>query len=384
MRRRREYDAEGATSSASRSPRPPRCWPSTTWTSPARCARSTSSWSSPRTRPRPRAARCSTTSGDITELLDRRRGPAHRPRAAPRAARGDPGDPHRLVADRRGPPRAAARRGRGAPQPVRLRVGALRRGARACWRSSSGRSRRRRRATAPVLEFASWPGGDMDGHPEVGADTVTRTIELHRRAALRMLRDRVARLARRFSHSERHVRRQRRAGARRWRATTRRCPRRPRPAAPAPASGSRCGPSWGSSSAGSINMLDGGGRARLRRAGRAACRPRARRRLAWAPSTSPTARCGDCCGRSTIFGFHLAGAGPAPERQRGATRRSGRCCRATRARRRTSASGCWRRRSRPGGPGCGGARGARRASWSPCWTPRRWPRRPMAAEVVRA
>jgi phosphoenolpyruvate carboxylase len=57
----------------------------------------------------------------------------------------------------------------------------------------------------PVLEFASWPGGDMDGHPEVGAATVTRTIELHRRAAIRMLRDRTARLARRFSHSERRV-----------------------------------------------------------------------------------------------------------------------------------------------------------------------------------
>jgi phosphoenolpyruvate carboxylase len=57
----------------------------------------------------------------------------------------------------------------------------------------------------PVLEFASWPGGDMDGHPEVGADTVTRTIELHRRAALRMLRARVGRLAKRFSHSERHI-----------------------------------------------------------------------------------------------------------------------------------------------------------------------------------
>ncbi|MES1192838.1 MAG: phosphoenolpyruvate carboxylase, partial [Solirubrobacterales bacterium] len=57
----------------------------------------------------------------------------------------------------------------------------------------------------PVLEFASWPGGDMDGHPEVGAATVTRTIELHRRAAIRMLRDRVAQLARRFSHSERRV-----------------------------------------------------------------------------------------------------------------------------------------------------------------------------------
>ncbi len=57
----------------------------------------------------------------------------------------------------------------------------------------------------PVLEFASWPGGDMDGHPEVGAATVTRTIELHRRAAIRLLRDRVALLARRFSHSERSV-----------------------------------------------------------------------------------------------------------------------------------------------------------------------------------
>jgi len=58
---------------------------------------------------------------------------------------------------------------------------------------------------APVLEFASWPGGDMDGHPEVGADTVTRTIELHRRAALGLLRRRVARLAGRFAHSERRL-----------------------------------------------------------------------------------------------------------------------------------------------------------------------------------
>jgi phosphoenolpyruvate carboxylase len=58
---------------------------------------------------------------------------------------------------------------------------------------------------APVLEFASWPGGDMDGHPEVGADTVGRTIELHRRAAIGLLRERVARLAGRFSHSERRL-----------------------------------------------------------------------------------------------------------------------------------------------------------------------------------
>lgn len=56
-----------------------------------------------------------------------------------------------------------------------------------------------------VLEFASWPGGDMDGHPEVGAETVMRTIELHRRSVLKLLRARVARLAQRFSHSERHI-----------------------------------------------------------------------------------------------------------------------------------------------------------------------------------
>jgi phosphoenolpyruvate carboxylase len=56
-----------------------------------------------------------------------------------------------------------------------------------------------------VLEYASWPGGDMDGHPEVGAETVMRTIELHRRSALKLLRARVARLAQRFSHSERHI-----------------------------------------------------------------------------------------------------------------------------------------------------------------------------------
>jgi len=60
-------------------------------------------------------------------------------------------------------------------------------------------------ASGPVLEFAAWPGGDMDGHPEVGAETVVRTIELQRRAAIELLRARVARLARRFSHSERRV-----------------------------------------------------------------------------------------------------------------------------------------------------------------------------------
>jgi phosphoenolpyruvate carboxylase len=54
----------------------------------------------------------------------------------------------------------------------------------------------------PVLWFATWPGGDMDGHPEVGAETLARTLDLHREAALRLLRERVRRLALRFSHSD--------------------------------------------------------------------------------------------------------------------------------------------------------------------------------------
>src|SRR5829696_6969027 len=45
------------------------------------------------------------------------------------------------------------------------------------------------------LAFGSWAGSDMDGHPEVGAETLARTLELHREAALRLLRDKVDRLA---------------------------------------------------------------------------------------------------------------------------------------------------------------------------------------------
>src|SRR3954462_12026911 len=53
----------------------------------------------------------------------------------------------------------------------------------------------------PVLSYGSWTGGDMDGHPEVGADTLARALQLHRETALRLLRLRVDRLARMFSHS---------------------------------------------------------------------------------------------------------------------------------------------------------------------------------------
>ena len=54
---------------------------------------------------------------------------------------------------------------------------------------------------APV-RFSSWAGGDMDGHPGVTAATYTATVDLHRRVAMRLLRDRVERLASRSSQGE--------------------------------------------------------------------------------------------------------------------------------------------------------------------------------------
>jgi phosphoenolpyruvate carboxylase len=54
---------------------------------------------------------------------------------------------------------------------------------------------------APV-RFSSWAGGDMDGHPGVTAATFSATIETHRRLAVRLLRDRVERLASRYSQTE--------------------------------------------------------------------------------------------------------------------------------------------------------------------------------------
>ena len=52
------------------------------------------------------------------------------------------------------------------------------------------------------LRFSSWAGGDMDGHPGVTAATYTATVDLHRRVAMRLLRDRVERLASRSSQGE--------------------------------------------------------------------------------------------------------------------------------------------------------------------------------------
>jgi phosphoenolpyruvate carboxylase len=57
----------------------------------------------------------------------------------------------------------------------------------------------------PAVAFGSWTGSDMDGHPEVGAETLARTLRLHRDTAVRLLRDRVRALARRYSHADRRV-----------------------------------------------------------------------------------------------------------------------------------------------------------------------------------
>src|SRR4051812_5906780 len=61
------------------------------------------------------------------------------------------------------------------------------------------------RLVQPVLSYGSWTGGDMDGHPEVGADTPASALQLHRVTALRLLRQRVDHLARVFSHSSLRV-----------------------------------------------------------------------------------------------------------------------------------------------------------------------------------
>src|SRR3954469_19951561 len=57
------------------------------------------------------------------------------------------------------------------------------------------------RLVQPVLSYGSWTGGDMDGHPEVGADTLASAFARHRAPGLRLLRGRVDALARSFSHS---------------------------------------------------------------------------------------------------------------------------------------------------------------------------------------
>jgi phosphoenolpyruvate carboxylase len=53
----------------------------------------------------------------------------------------------------------------------------------------------------PVLRFASWVGGDMDGNPNVGADTLRSAFERQRELLLERYRSESAELARRLSQS---------------------------------------------------------------------------------------------------------------------------------------------------------------------------------------
>ncbi|WP_026910594.1 phosphoenolpyruvate carboxylase [Patulibacter minatonensis] len=57
---------------------------------------------------------------------------------------------------------------------------------------------------API-RFGSWAGGDMDGNPNVGPDTITASLQRHRRTALRLLGERVDRLAVHFSQADDRV-----------------------------------------------------------------------------------------------------------------------------------------------------------------------------------
>ena len=50
----------------------------------------------------------------------------------------------------------------------------------------------RRTELPPLVTFGSWVGGDGDGNPNVGADTVLRTLELHRSVARRFYRNELA------------------------------------------------------------------------------------------------------------------------------------------------------------------------------------------------
>lgn len=57
----------------------------------------------------------------------------------------------------------------------------------------------------PVLRFGSWAGGDMDGNPNVGPQTIGETLARHRGTALRLLVRRVDALAVEFSQANQRL-----------------------------------------------------------------------------------------------------------------------------------------------------------------------------------
>ncbi len=57
----------------------------------------------------------------------------------------------------------------------------------------------------PILRFASWVGGDMDGNPNVNAETLLATLQRHRQIIIDLYLPEVRRLARRLSQSSSRV-----------------------------------------------------------------------------------------------------------------------------------------------------------------------------------
>ena len=53
----------------------------------------------------------------------------------------------------------------------------------------------------PLMQFGSWVGGDRDGHPFVTAEFTASTLQLHRQAALKMIKRQLYDLAAKLSFS---------------------------------------------------------------------------------------------------------------------------------------------------------------------------------------
>ena len=325
-----------------------------------------------------RRARCSTTRRDLMDLLDRLDDPRIG-RRAPARARGGPGDrsPIWWQTDevRRARPRVddEVRRNLFVFESTLFDavpevLGRGRAGVRHAGRGARGRVR--------VV------GGLGHGRPpEVGAETLARTLRLHRRTAVRLLRDACARwrgatrtpdgawsltpaLEASLARDERELpsapvlrRTHRRVGAAAGQARLRRAPAREHPRAPGREPGYADPRSCGATS---------------RSCARAS-----------APSTSRAARSGGCCGRSTC-------SASTSQRSTCASRRAS-CARRRRAaarlrgrRGRGARIACSRRRSSGSARACSAARtGAWRASSCACSTRSRWRATPTAAARCR-
>ena len=147
----------------------------------------------------------------------------------------------------------------------------------------------------------------MDGHPEVGADTLARALQLHRTHRAAAAARRAWTGWRGCSRTPRCGSRCRRSSTTRWSTTREELPTRRRAAAPAPRVGAAADQARLRPPPARQHAAPARARARLRRRAGAAARPRARARP---PRTRATSRCGAIrrlLWQVDVFGFHLAG-----------------------------------------------------------------------------